>query len=114
MVFSDRKSGFTLIELLVVVAIIGILASVVLASLNSARDKARIARVKSDLNQINNAFNLYLTDNNGHGPKELPLPASGSNIADRWHSPDCSTTQDASYEGDDWPNARNVNYFASP
>ncbi len=38
-----RRNGFTLIELLVVISIISLLSSVVLSSLNTARDKARIA-----------------------------------------------------------------------
>jgi prepilin-type N-terminal cleavage/methylation domain-containing protein len=45
----NKSSGFTLIELLVVIAIIGLLASVILASLNSARGKGADAAVKSQL-----------------------------------------------------------------
>lgn len=53
------RRGFTLIELLVVIAIIGVLSSVVLASLNTARTRANDAREKAELRQIMTALNLY-------------------------------------------------------
>lgn len=59
---NKRQTGFTLIELLVVIAIIGLLASVVLLSLNSAREKSRNAKRLADVRQIASALELYFND----------------------------------------------------
>ena len=57
--YKNRSQGFTLIELLVVIAIIGILSAVVLASLNTARQKGSDAAIQSDLSTIRNQAELY-------------------------------------------------------
>lgn len=59
---AQKSRGFTLIELLVVVAIIGLLSSVILASLNGARKKGRDARRLSDLKQLQVAMELYYSE----------------------------------------------------
>lgn len=62
----ETKRGFTLIELLIVISIIGILSSVVLVSLNSARAKSRDARRFADVRQIQTALELFYNDNTNY------------------------------------------------
>lgn len=58
-----NRSGFTLIELLVVVAIIGLLATLSIVALNTARAKSRDAKRIADIRQIATALEMYYTDN---------------------------------------------------
>jgi len=62
-----NAQGFTLIELLVVIAIIGMLASIVLVSVQNVRVKARDARRSADLKNFETALELYVSTN-GHYP----------------------------------------------
>lgn len=63
---NKGKIGFTLIELLVVIAIIGLLASIVLVSVNRARAKARDSKRKAELHQIAIALEMYATEYGGY------------------------------------------------
>lgn len=62
------NKGFTLIELLVVIAIIGLLSSVVLASLGNARVRAQNASRQETVRSIQNALELYYLANNTYPP----------------------------------------------
>jgi prepilin-type N-terminal cleavage/methylation domain-containing protein len=73
---KNRTKGFTLIELLVVIAIIGILSSVVLASLGTARQKARDATRISDMGNMKLAIELLYDTTQNYSANLEGTPAA--------------------------------------
>ncbi len=63
---KNKKSGFTLVEVLTVIMIIGILATVVLVSLDAARRRARDSAVQNQLRQIASLAEAVYTMENGY------------------------------------------------
>ena len=72
-----KQRSFTLIELLVVIAIVGVLAALVMPSINNARTKARDAKRLEDLRQFSSALEMYYSDNNHY-----PIWEEGGGLSD--------------------------------
>ncbi len=107
--YTNWNLGFTLIELLVVISIIGLLSSIVLVSLNGAREKARVTKTKAELKQFYTALEMYYNDNstfpcfNEGAASACLIPALapygkfpakdpwGQDYS--WHNPGCCTTE---------------------
>lgn len=64
---EQKNKGFTLIELLVVVAIIGLLSSIVLVSVNEARQKSQNTAKNKEVTEYINALELFISDNRAEG-----------------------------------------------
>lgn len=73
-----KNNGFTLIELLVVIAIIGILSSVVLASLNTARGKGSDATIKTQVAGIRPQAEIYYDTAGSYGATGLATTSNAS------------------------------------
>jgi len=94
-----NNKGFTLIELLVVIAIIGLLSTLAVVALNSARQKSRDSKRVADMKQVQTALELYFADENGYPDDSGTLGAGDfqklcDDAADGWVSSAtaCTTT----------------------
>lgn len=114
------RTGFTLIELLVVISIISLIASVVLAALNTAKAKARDAQILSDIRTLATVMELYYDDHGYYPPASnsvnccgnfAPVQLKGNNTDSFFKSqlepylkqlPNPTTYTDQSFKGAGW------------
>jgi prepilin-type N-terminal cleavage/methylation domain-containing protein len=85
--FYNQRRAFTLVELLVVISIIGLLSSIAVINLSSARSKARDGKRIADIKQLTTAMQLYY-DTNGTYPNTGntgTLPLNCTNGANAWY-----------------------------
>ncbi len=116
-----KTKGFTLIELLVVIAIIGLLSTLAVVALSSARAKARDAKRVADIKQIQSALELYFNDKNGY-PATVGAEVLGSTnykvLCDttagfQADTTGCTTTYMGQVPGNPLPNGADYNYTST-
>jgi type II secretion system protein G len=106
--------GFTLIELLVVIAIIGMLSSVVLGSLSSARSRGADAKRVSDMRTIVSALELYRSSIGSYPNTSSSWVSSYNNSAGNWItglSPTYVPRIPVEVANNPWPNTPELMYY---